>query len=320
MLNKKKKTEHLVERNKIKMNSKKAILLPETLKIIIAVLCIFLLVYLSVSLYGIFTRSSKLEQAKATLEGIIGKANALEDSESVEYLITAPKDWVLLAYTPTSSQGLCTKNCACICPKLGLRDNINYVEVCKKQGVCLNAENFNSILVQDQTDASLKTDVGRISFSKVPLVLTIVSLNKELSLLWGSSIPLVSDTQKPLSQAVVTDDSGTSVSFFDFVRLRVPSACPADFEFSRVDREEIASIIKAAYLNKDINLNSVAIIRRTSANRHYSLLPYPGIVSVSSPITTGGIAKKGEVFCSSSNAEIFLEFKYKNEPTDPAQQ
>lgn len=305
---------------KKEINGKKAILLPETLRIIIAVLCIFLLVYLAINLYGIFTRSSELEQAKATLEGIIGKANALEDGESVEYLITGPEKWILLSYSSDNSQGLCTKNCACICPNFGLTDNINHIEVCRKQGVCLNLINFNSTLVQDQTDAISKTNVGKISFAKTPLILTIVSLNQQLSLLSGSSIPLISETQKPLSETLITDDSGNSILFFDFVRAKIPTNCPSNFEFNEGDNEEIVSAIKAAYLNKDNNLNSVAVIRRTSANRHYNLLPSPGLVFVSSPITTGGIAKRGEVFCSSSNTEIFLEFKYKNEPTDLAQQ
>jgi D-alanyl-lipoteichoic acid acyltransferase DltB (MBOAT superfamily) len=49
---------------------KKAILMPEVLRIIIAVLCIVLLIMLASNLYSLFTRSSEIEQAKSTLNEI----------------------------------------------------------------------------------------------------------------------------------------------------------------------------------------------------------------------------------------------------------
>lgn len=81
--------------------SKKAIVLPETLKIIIAVACIFLLIYLAVKLYEIFTLKGEIERARAELNNIDGKIKFLladttpAQTVSVNYLLLTPQDWAL---------------------------------------------------------------------------------------------------------------------------------------------------------------------------------------------------------------------------------
>ena len=74
---------------------KKAILLPESLKLIIAVLCIILLVYLAWSLYGIFRTKTETEQARETLKGIVAEVEGLEEGQR-KYLVVAPEGWILL--------------------------------------------------------------------------------------------------------------------------------------------------------------------------------------------------------------------------------
>jgi hypothetical protein len=100
-------------------NSKKAILLPETLKLVIAVVCILLLAYLAWSLYSIFMTKSDLAQAKETLKAIAAKINGLEEGETTDYLVVAPKDWYIVAFSkgenmPRSCNG---ENCICICER-----------------------------------------------------------------------------------------------------------------------------------------------------------------------------------------------------------
>ncbi len=118
--------------------TKKGILMPETLKIILAVLSISLLVYLAVSLYGILNGQHKLQQAKATLESVTNTMKIMkqEDISEREVLILNPADWALVyvkdgpfngadgdsyavgSYTvslnvfPSDSCGV---NCLCIC-------------------------------------------------------------------------------------------------------------------------------------------------------------------------------------------------------------
>jgi len=108
---------------------KKAILLPETLKIIIAVICIVLLIYLAVSLYGIFIRKSEIEQARATLDAIVGKLESLEkDGDSLSYLITGPRAWNIYYFNNTdllSSVGCGEKGCLCSCPEFTKDEDIS---------------------------------------------------------------------------------------------------------------------------------------------------------------------------------------------------
>lgn len=61
------------------MNSKKAIILPETLKIIIAVMCIALLFVLASRIYSIFQAKTSIEQARAVLDEISKKIISLNE-------------------------------------------------------------------------------------------------------------------------------------------------------------------------------------------------------------------------------------------------
>lgn len=81
-----------------KMKNKKGILLPETLKMIIAVICIGLLVYGSVRLFGITTQKTEIEQAGATLDQIVETIDSLGDGEEREYGIQTRKGESWLVY------------------------------------------------------------------------------------------------------------------------------------------------------------------------------------------------------------------------------
>ena len=144
--------------------SKKGILMPEILRIIVAVACIFLLVYLAVKLYGIFTLKGDLEKARAELANIGGKIDAVEkdaDSNaagkaSAEYLLLSPQEWALTGWPYQSSSGpvnvqYCTSHgwasCLCMCNTkttlLGVETPFNKMkpssiaESCNADGVCI---------------------------------------------------------------------------------------------------------------------------------------------------------------------------------------
>lgn len=110
----------------MKMKNKKAIVLPETLKIIIGVLCILILIYLAWSLYSMFIVKSKLTQAKETLKEIADKINGLGDREIDDYLVVAPKGWALMA------RGKKT----CICNLAEAIYGSEEFSDCVKAGVC----------------------------------------------------------------------------------------------------------------------------------------------------------------------------------------
>lgn len=80
------------------MKNKKGILMPETLKIIIAVICIGFLIYLFVSLTGIATRKTDVEQARASLDQVVGVVNSLEEGEETSHTIETKEGDAWLVY------------------------------------------------------------------------------------------------------------------------------------------------------------------------------------------------------------------------------
>jgi len=106
----------------------------EIVKIGLAILGIVLLLYLSVSLYGIFTFEKEVNQAHSSMDRIetnIQKIINKEITES-EFFIEGPDRWELVLFPkPTNSEkpGNCENNCLCLCktPK---------VDVCEESGVC----------------------------------------------------------------------------------------------------------------------------------------------------------------------------------------
>jgi len=127
------------------MRSKKGILMPETLKIIIAVLCIALLLYLLVSMYGLFTKKSKIEQGRSTLEEIFAKAASLRDGETGKVLILAPNDWWIMGFREGDArpQRCVSTTCICICEK----DN---ADSCNEAGICKSsAETINLVKTKE---------------------------------------------------------------------------------------------------------------------------------------------------------------------------
>jgi len=92
-------------------------LLPEeTLKIILAIICIILLLILSAKLFSIFIAKTKTEQAKATLEIITGKIEQVKkDNAPVSLIINSPKDYHL--FLAEGKYCKTAKYCLCFAPK-----------------------------------------------------------------------------------------------------------------------------------------------------------------------------------------------------------
>lgn len=100
------------------------IVLPNSLKLIIAVLCMIALIYLAVSLYTLFTVKSETAQAKGTLDNLVSEIAMLESGkkQAGSYLIVSPKGWGLMV----------RDNKLCICGE----DELGSFEDCSKRGIC----------------------------------------------------------------------------------------------------------------------------------------------------------------------------------------
>ena len=165
------------------MKNKKAFLLAEeTLKIIIAVICISFLAYFLISLYMKSSADEKLEQAKASLEYLVKEINAGASSgQPRDVEIYNPEDWSISSWGseeipfPKSCDNLGWKNCLCICDEDKLTLTLDGLSKnCDKDGFCLE-NNFvvegdrwggkkslrNSILIEPPL--TLKIDGSKIT-------------------------------------------------------------------------------------------------------------------------------------------------------------
>ncbi len=124
---------------KIKLKNKRALLLEsELLRVVLAVMCIFLLVILAYKLYSLFIKKTPAEQAKETFNQIVSKINALKEGGNDSYLIVSPANWNLI------SDG----NQLCICSFEGQSASFfrsekkdNAFQTCVNDGFCAQLKN-----------------------------------------------------------------------------------------------------------------------------------------------------------------------------------
>jgi len=126
------------------MNKKGFLLAEETLKIIIAVVCISFLAYLLFSVYMKNKTGEKLEFAKASLDYLVKEMSA----RNPEVVIYNPEGWSLSSWPyenqrPDSCINLGWEACICICEEPIINSNKNYLDNCNAESVCFNnPENF----------------------------------------------------------------------------------------------------------------------------------------------------------------------------------
>ena len=138
------------------MSRRGFLLAEETLKIIIAVICIGFLIYFLSALYFKNSESEDLEFADATLKRIVDEVGA--GAQSVE--IYNPQDWVLSSWSEGFRPNDCLNkgysNCLCLCEKKGLSDwgkdelgKCNELGVCVESKISVKSKEGNFILIDD---------------------------------------------------------------------------------------------------------------------------------------------------------------------------
>lgn len=139
MMNKKAKSK-IFHYNFLEKNRKGFLLAEETLKIVIAVICIGFLVYFLSLLYFSNLNGKKQNQAEATLKLIEEKI-----SQGGEIDLVTPIGWTIFNFTEEKKPNKCAgKNCVCICDKVTWNvGNLNrQITKCQEKGKCLVIENL----------------------------------------------------------------------------------------------------------------------------------------------------------------------------------
>lgn len=139
---------------KLSKDKKGFLLAEETLKIVVAVICIVFLVYLLVSLYFGRVQSENIKKAQSSMDRISTTVTA--GGGNVDVLV--PEGWFVFSFTgsakkPNSCAG---ENCLCICDKISSINFWSSQEIkCGDDGVCLIVKNlrlFNPIKIKDANE------------------------------------------------------------------------------------------------------------------------------------------------------------------------
>lgn len=149
----------------IYFNNKRGFLLAEeTLKIVIAVICIIFLVYILVAVYNSHTSDKKIQQAKevflgkegAEAPGIQNITLSLEEGESENKDITDPERWHLYSFVGQEKPNLClNQRCLCICEVSFIEKLNSQAKKCDDKGACLAIPNLAD------SDVDFKIEGGR---------------------------------------------------------------------------------------------------------------------------------------------------------------
>jgi len=156
------------------MKNKKAELFAaeEVVKIVMAVICIIILITLAAGLYGIFTKKTDLEQARQSLKEIVAKINGLEEGQTTDYLVVAPKKWYFLNYNTE----------ICICSEENL---LKSMEDCCNKGA---KQSLDKTIALDSMcnlypEPQIKMQNSCVSFKNLPLALHFSQNNGKISIM-----------------------------------------------------------------------------------------------------------------------------------------
>jgi len=153
------------------MKNKKGFLLGEyTLKVIIAIICIFLLVFLLFVLYNTFSGKSNDEQARANLKKLEeGIKVVVSSNQEFFFIFTEPRGWIFKIFSKEKGPSSCLSHqCICVCEKASWLSS--QTKKCFNKNICLSVpENFEmprDIEINGPTGIVIKREGGKIIFSK----------------------------------------------------------------------------------------------------------------------------------------------------------
>ena len=155
------------------------LLAEETLKMVIALICLTFLIYFLVTLYFGRIGEANFQQAKQTLinssESVKKTIDSLGEGQTRTMPLVNPIGWRFLSFTQDPRPNSCAgKNCLCICkkPTTGIDYFKEQSEKCdeKVSGICfandnLERKNFDIEIKKDLTKISIKKINGQISIT-----------------------------------------------------------------------------------------------------------------------------------------------------------
>jgi hypothetical protein len=132
----------------LKKNKKGFLLGEETLKMLVAIICIVFLVYLLVAIYKSTSGDKKIGQASEVFfgeNGIQDIISMLKDGESQERDIIDPSGWHLYSFVGEERPNSClNQRCLCICERALIQQFKSQAKKCDDKGKCMPAPKLAS--------------------------------------------------------------------------------------------------------------------------------------------------------------------------------
>jgi len=166
-----------------RFNKKGFFLAEETLKIILAVICIGFLIFVLGKAYYSYNFDKDFQQAKDTLKYVEKEVNLMKGGEQRELMIYSPSSeekirnkvkvvdyWILVSFGGQEKPPSCAgKDCLCMCKNVWVG---NLKDKCEKEGICAVFSNKNLPVSQvDLLDLPMtllikQDDKDTLSFSR----------------------------------------------------------------------------------------------------------------------------------------------------------
>lgn len=148
-------------------------LVTETLKIVIAVICIGFLVYLLVMMYFSGAEEKERQDAESLIDRMKGISAELEEGNSSEVNGLTPADWGIFSYAGAEKRPNQCAGTSCICICDDVIDAFNrQLKECNDNGICFAAKDLlqnPEIIIKDggETDIEIYREGGRLGVREI---------------------------------------------------------------------------------------------------------------------------------------------------------
>jgi hypothetical protein len=133
-------------------NKKGFLLAEETVKIIVAVICVLFLAYILIAIYNSHTSSAQIQQAKDVLSRTDTIISALKEGETEKQDVPNPSGWHIYSFVSEDRPNSClNENCLCICDTSLIKILTSQAKKCDKDGACIVVSN----LAMDKIDLKI---------------------------------------------------------------------------------------------------------------------------------------------------------------------
>lgn len=184
----------------------------EVLKIVLAVVAIFILILIPAKLFGISSFEKEMNQARGTLEKIVERLNFMENENKTSggVMLESPKNWYLMEVEFEEVSKLC------VCKNIGRNENEQGL-LCVEGGVCgvvdfgVEINSFESENYVGDSKYSAKREAIKISMNEMSIekrggvfVLSATSVESDLDSLLDDFL------DSKLLNGIIFDDKGFS--------------------------------------------------------------------------------------------------------------